>query len=137
MLPDVHPDLIILDMMMPDRSGMELLRAAFQTQLRALEMVWMGTSGEPASPPQAPSLPPADPEPQRPVRRSTDELYSDFVAALPKLPGVFDRGSICRALGYEPSRVALYRLLNELVRDGHLQIVSRGEGRKGTTYRRA
>ena len=118
------------------RSGMELLQAAFQTQLRALELVWMGTSGEPASTTKAPPLPQPAPEP-KPARQSLDNLYSDFVAALPKLPEVFDRGAICRALGYEPGRVALYRLLNELVRDGHLQIVSQGMGRKGTTYRRS
>lgn len=115
------------------RSGMELLHAAFQTQFRALELVWMGASGEPAA---AIPPPPAAPETKRPARRSVGEVYSDLAAALPSLPETFDRGDICRAIGYEPDRVALYRLLRELVRDGTLRIQDRGEGRKATKYSR-
>lgn len=119
------------------RSGMELLQAAFQTQLRALEMVWMGSSGEPVSTPWAVAVPTPAPEPKRPARRSAGEVYADLLTALPSLPETFDRGDICRAIGYEPDRVALYRLLRELVRDGTLRIQDRGEGRKATKYRRA
>jgi hypothetical protein len=119
------------------RSGMELLQAAFQTQFRALKMVWMGASGETASPPQAAAVPPPVPEAKRPARRSVGEVYTDLVAALPSLPETFDRGDICRAIGYEPDRVALYRLLGELVQEGTLRVQVRGEGRKSTKYRRA
>jgi hypothetical protein len=120
------------------RSGMELLEAAFQTQFRALEMVWMGTFGEPISMPQAAPAPVAPPpEVKRPARKSVGEVYTDLVAALPSLPVTFDRGDICRAIGYEPDRVALYRHLRDLVRDGTLRIQVRGEGRKATKYRRA
>lgn len=119
------------------RSGMELLQAAFQTQFRALEMVWMGVSGEMVSTPQAAAAPPQAPEAKRPARKSVGEVYTDLVAALPSLPETFDRGDICRALGYEPDRVALYRLLKELVQDGNLRVQVRGEGRKATKYRRA
>ncbi|HVG06364.1 MAG TPA: hypothetical protein VNM67_01585 [Thermoanaerobaculia bacterium] len=119
------------------RSGMELLQAAFQTQFRALEMVWMGASGEPISTPQgAGAVPPEPPEAQRPARRRLQEICDDISTALPTLPEVFDRGDICRAIGYQPDRVALYRLLTDLVRDGGLRIESRGEGRKATKYRR-
>jgi hypothetical protein len=119
------------------RSGMELLEAAFQTQFRALEMVWMGASGEPVSMPQAAPAPAAPPpEEKRPARRSVGEVYTDLVTALPSLPETFDRGDICRAIGYEPDRVALYRLLRELVRDGTLRVEVRGEGRKSTKYKR-
>jgi len=119
------------------RSGMELLQAAFQTQFRALEMVWMGASGEPVGIPQAAPPPPDEaPEAKRP-RRGVGELYADFLTALPSLPEIFDRGDICRAIGYEPDRVSLYRLLTDLVREGTLRIQVRGEGRKATKYRRA
>ena len=114
------------------RSGMELLQAAFQTQFRALEMVWMGTSGEPVStPPPAPA-----PEAERPTRRSPEQVAEDVFAVLEELPEPFDRSDICRAVGYQPDRVALYRLLTDLVREGELRIESRGEGRRATTYRR-
>ena len=123
------------------RSGMELLQAAFQTQFRALEMVWMGASGEPVSIPQAAPAPAAAPPPEAPEakrpRRSVGEVYTDLLTALPSLPEIFDRGDICRAIGYEPDRVALYRLLRELVQDGKLRVQVRGEGRKATKYRRA
>jgi hypothetical protein len=120
------------------RSGMELLQAAFQTQFRALEMVWMGASGEPVSMPQAAPVPASPPpEEKRPARRSVGEVHTDLVTALPSLPETFDRGDICRAIGYQPDRVALYRLLNELVGDGTLRVQDRGEGRKATKYRRA
>ena len=120
------------------RTGMELLEAAFQTQFRALEMVWMGASGEPVSMPQAAPAPAAPPPAaKRPARRSVGEVYTDLLTALPSLPETFDRGDICRAIGYQPDRVALYRLLRELVRNGTLRIEVRGEGRKATKYRRA
>ena len=119
------------------RSGMELLQAAFQTQFRALEMVWMGASGEPVSMPQAAPAPAAPPPEERPARRSVGEIYTDLVTALPSLPETFDRRDICRAIGYEPDRVALYRLLGELVQDGTLRVQVRGQGRKATKYRRA
>src|SRR5215218_1441952 len=61
------------------RSGMELLQAAFQTQFRALEMVWMGASGEPVSMPQAAPAP-AAPETKRPARRSVGQVYADLLA---------------------------------------------------------
>ncbi|MEA2560337.1 MAG: hypothetical protein QOH06_1841 [Acidobacteriota bacterium] len=121
------------------RSGMELLEAAFQTQFRALEMVWMGVSGEPVSMRQATpasAAPPPEAK-KRPARRTVGEIYTDLVTALPSLPETFDRGDICRAIGYQPDRVALYRLLSDLVRERTLRIEVRGEGRKATKYRRA
>lgn len=119
------------------RSGMELLQASFQTQLRALEMVWMGASGEPVSTPGAAQAPlPTAPEAERPARRTPEQLAEDFFDVLEDLPEPFDRGHIRRAIGYEPERVALYRLLTDLVREGELRIEVRGEGRRATTYRR-
>jgi hypothetical protein len=119
------------------RAGMELLQASFQTQVRALEMVWIGGGGEPVSTlPAAPGPTAAAPEVKRPARRTPEQLADDFFDVLKDLPEPFDRGDIRRAIGYEPERVALYRLLTELVREGELRIESRGEGRRATTYRR-
>lgn len=117
------------------RSGMELLQAAFQTQVRALEMVWMGSSGEPVStPPPAPA--PSETMPARPARRRLGQVYADVEATLPQLPEVFDRSHVLQRLGYEPDRVALYRVLNELVADGSVRVEVRGGGQTPTTYRR-
>jgi hypothetical protein len=120
------------------RSSMELLQAAFQTQLRALEMVWMGFSGEPVStPPPAPlSVAVPDAVPAHPVRRRLGQIYADVEAALPQLPEVFDRNHVRQRLGYEPDRVALYRVLNELVAAGSLRVEVRGGGQTPSTYRR-
>jgi len=49
---------------------------------------------------------------------------------------VFDRNDVCQALGYEPDRNSLFRILNELVQDGRLLIVQRGGGRVPTRYSR-
>jgi hypothetical protein len=111
----------------------------------AMEMVWMSFSGEPvatSSPAPAPPPPPPAPvpvsaAPQKPPRPKPDQIYADVTAALPRLPERFDRNDICKAIGYEPDRVALYRILNELVREGQLQVLARGLGKKGTKYRRA
>ncbi len=129
------------------RTGAELLRAACQAQLRALEVLWLTTSGEPArlTPPPATGQRPspasnaasaAPPAPAEP-RRSLGRVFQDLVKVLPQLPEVFDRNDACRALGYEPDRTALYRILNELVRDGKLRVASRGEGRKPARYFRS
>jgi DNA-binding PadR family transcriptional regulator len=47
----------------------------------------------------------------------------------------FTRRDICEALGYEPDRGSLYRVLQDLVREGSLRIKTTGTGQKPTTYR--
>jgi hypothetical protein len=122
------------------RIGVDLLQAAGQAQLRALEVLWLTTSGEPVrltpspSTLERPSAPPSTPaEP----RRSLGRVYQDLMKVLPELPETFDRNDVCRALGYKPDRTALYRILNELVRDGKLRVSRRGEGRKPAKYTRS
>ncbi|HYN19410.1 MAG TPA: hypothetical protein VE078_00500 [Thermoanaerobaculia bacterium] len=123
------------------QAAMELVQASYNTQVRALEMVWMSFSGEPVgtpsqAPPPSPPIP-ANAAPQKPPRPRPDQIYADVTAALPRLPEIFDRNHICKAIGYEPDRVALYRILNELVQEGTLHVQARGLGKKGTKYRRA
>jgi hypothetical protein len=125
------------------QAAMELVQASYNTQLRALEMVWMSFSGEhvatpsptPPPPPPTPAPVPVSAAPQKPPRPKPDQIYADVTAALPRLPETFDRNHICEAIGYQPDRVALYRILNELVREGKLQVQARGMGKKGTQYR--
>jgi hypothetical protein len=125
-------------------SGIELLKAAHAQQVHALELVWkMGSSEEPlrvaasAPAPEAPAAATAPTQPSRTSRRGTWEVVHDIQAALPSLPEVFDRKAVIQALGYEPDRSSLYRILRELVRKGAIVQVSIGEGRVPTTYRKA
>lgn len=112
------------------RSGIGLLQAAYQAQLRALELVRMASSPGPVAPLPQPSAP----TPRS--RRSYGDSYSDIRAALPRLPEVFDRNDVCVVLGHEPDRATLHRSLMDLVRDGLLRIEVRGLGRSATKYRR-
>jgi hypothetical protein len=126
------------------QAAVELVQASYHTQLRALEMVWMSFSGEavetlspvPVPPPPAEVPVPASVAPRKPPRPRPDQIYQDIVAALPGLPEVFDRNRVIAAIGYEPDRVALYRILSDLVREGRLHIEVHGRGKLGTKYRR-
>ncbi len=126
------------------RAGVEMVEAAYQAQMRALEMVWMlqgglaeGTpssagSGAPAPVAQEPPAPP----PARPRKQSADEVDDDVRANLWRLPESFTRGDVCDVLGYEPDRGALYRSLKRLQEEGYLGVESKGSGQKATTYRK-
>ncbi|HSS51987.1 MAG TPA: hypothetical protein VLX28_23850 [Thermoanaerobaculia bacterium] len=129
------------------REGMELLATAHRHQLRALELVWAATGGDgmtipppvlaPAGLNPGPRAVPAPAAaPPQPRRRGPWELLDDIEAALPKLPDVFDRNDICRALGYEPDRGSLYRTVQLLTQDGLLAVKQRGAGKTPTSYRK-
>lgn len=124
-------------------SGIELLKAAHAQQVHALELVWkMGSSEEsvrataPAPAPEAPAAAAAPAQPSRPSRRGAWALINDIEAALPRLPEVFDRRAVIQALGYEPDRGSLYRVLQELTHEGVIVQESIGGGRVPTTYRK-
>jgi len=124
------------------RSGIELLEAAHRQQVRALEMVW-SMSAEEALPSRVPAAEaaslrsvPGAPAPSRPRRRDAGELEDEVEAALADLPEEFDRNDMCRALGYEPERGSLYRVLEALRMDGRIAIRSAGSGRTPTRYRK-
>ncbi len=123
------------------RVGIELLEAACRHQLRALELLHVATGGEPAAPPQpleataAPAEPaPAAPSP--PARRRAGALLEAVRTVLASLPDPFDRNDVCEALGYEPDRSSLFRVLQELERDGELALDSRGAGNLPALYRK-
>jgi hypothetical protein len=123
------------------QSGIELLQAAHRVQMRALEMVWMlaaEEAGEVSRPVPAPR------EPREPERASTRdqskglaEVEEDLRAVREQLPDVFDRSDVVQALGYEPDRRMLYKLLQGMLRAGELVLEVRGLGRTPSRYRKA
>lgn len=125
------------------RAGIQLLETAYRAQVRALELVWMlqTEAGEVSPFPEPAPAPspsrektPAPPSPPR--RRGAGELEGGIRAALPGLPETFTRREVAEALGYEPDRVSLYRILQDLVREGSLRVESTGTGQIPTTYRK-
>lgn len=134
------------------RAGIQLLESAYQAQVRALDLIWMlhaeeaaaGLADEapvPVSPEpvlaQAPEKREPLPAPALPLRRGLADVENDVRAALPRLPYHFTRGDVCDALGYNPDRGGLYRILNELVQEGTIHVEELGAGRKATIYRRS
>jgi hypothetical protein len=55
---------------------------------------------------------------------------------LPQLPEVFDRHDLEEALGYEPARSTLVRILEKMWADKELGIETYSRGRKATRYRK-
>jgi hypothetical protein len=123
------------------RAGVELLETAFRHQLRALELVRAATGGEipevprPTTRPEAPVLR-APAAPARAPRLGTGVLLDDVRTALAGLSGDFDRNAVCAALGYEPERSSLYRILQGLVTAGQLSLARPGSGKVPTLYRK-
>jgi hypothetical protein len=118
------------------RTGIELLEAAHRRQIRALEIVYLTAASEEAQipPPEAPSTATAVTPPAF-SRRGPGELREEIRAALSRIPQVFDRHDICRALGQEPDRSSLFRALRELVQEGVLAVEEVGRGKVAGTYR--
>jgi hypothetical protein len=126
------------------RAGIELLESAHRAQVRALDLVWMlqseeqGQAPSPAAPTAgaAPAKrePAALPETSR--RRSPAEVARDVGKRFHGLPESFSRVDVCEALGYKPNRGALFRILQELVRQGHLVVEAQGGGNRATVYRK-
>ncbi len=133
------------------RTDMELLYAAYQTKLRAYEIVHqfpgdlaiglrplpellqLSAPALPAAPTGPAAAPPA---PAPPSRSPANELRQSILAALPRLPEVFDRKDVIAALEREPPRATLHRVLQELAEDGRLAVESYGEGTQATLYRK-
>jgi hypothetical protein len=123
------------------RALLEMVEAAHQTQLRALEIVWRMMSGEGSAEallPPAASRPAAaaPPPPAAKRRQKAGELYHDVVAALPRLSEPFTQSDVCAVIGYTPDRGSLYRTLQDLRLEGSLDVQSSGTGSQPTRYRR-
>jgi hypothetical protein len=89
--------------------------------------------GGPITAPAA-AAPAPRPEPKK--RRSPFELSDAVEAALVQVGEEFDRRELCRALGFEPSRATLYRILQELEHEGRIAVVEHGTGTIGNRYRK-
>jgi hypothetical protein len=125
------------------RAGVELVERAYEAQVRALELVWMLQGGAGTLPlpvatvAAAPSPLPPPVSPQKPRHKLGAEVMTDVHAKLPELPEVFTQHDLCQALGYQPDRAVLYRVLRSLLRDETLLIESYGFRRRPTSYRKA
>lgn len=130
------------------RAGVELLEAAYRSQVRALQLVWAAAGGDVEIPPSvvatfpgepaaaAPAFPALPAAPPPPARRGAWDLFNDVQGAIDEAPEVFDRNDICRILGYEPNRGSLYRTLQELIEEGACALEERGTGKVPTRYRK-
>ena len=72
----------------------------------------------------------------RPGRRKAGELFEAVRTALAQVPETFNRNDICAALGYNPDRSSLYRVLQDLEAEGTLVMKSRGDGNVPTIYKK-
>ncbi len=107
-------------------------------------------SAPPAMPAAAPALPPgpaqpaqksAAPAPARPAKSKRPkadpfEVHDAILDVLDRLPEVFDKNDLFRALGYEPKRSNLRDALFKLVVDRVLKVEWYALGNKPSRYRR-
>ena len=113
------------------RAAIELVKAGHQAQVQALDVFWR-TSGGAAPEPEAP--PP--PEPRRPRRRGVGELREEVKEILPRLPALFTKDDVEKALTEPADRASLFRVLQELEEEGRIKTEAPGRGRNPTVYRR-
>jgi hypothetical protein len=117
------------------REGVALLEEGYQRQLRALELIWIADSSGDAVPPrQEPTAAASARPPVKPSRLAPGQLMEDVRTALTRMPEVFDRNDLVRALGYEPERSSLHRTLSRLVNEGVLVLNSYGAGKIPAKY---
>lgn len=128
-------------------ADLELIEAGYLAKVRSLEALWAAAqeTGEPegrpaalpaSAPKAAPAAAPAAAE--APVRRHNRSwaVFDAIVDALPGLPEEFDTRELVRALGQRPSRTTFYRAVEELIREGRLEIAAPGFGSRTTRYRK-
>ncbi|HSU83901.1 MAG TPA: hypothetical protein VLR69_15890 [Thermoanaerobaculia bacterium] len=119
------------------RSLVEMVDAAYQTQLRALDLVWRMMSGEGTpellAPPATPAAAPAPPSRRR---LRAGELKHDIAEVFYRLPDPFVFSDVYQAIGYEPDRGSLHRALQSLIDEGHVALHKRGTGTQPTRYRK-
>jgi hypothetical protein len=124
------------------RSLVEMVDAAYQTQIRALDMVWRMMSGEGTPEPLAAPPPPAAPSPSAPPappprrRLRAGELKHDIAAAFYRLPDPFTFSDVYQAIGYAPDRGSLHRALQSLIDESLVALHKRGTGTQPTRYRK-
>lgn len=125
------------------RLGTELLQASYRHQVGAVELIWRMTNGGdvplptfPTGETRAREAAPPPAAPPKKARRGAWDLYGDVADVFPRLPEVFDIGHVRQALGSDPHRGSLYRVLQQFLDEGHLKMESRGAGKTPTRYRK-
>ncbi len=122
------------------RAGLDLVEAAYQAQMRALEMVWNLLAGAADTPLLTATSSPAAAAPAPPPaprnRRRSGEVEQELRRIYRQLPETFGRNDIHALLGYQPERGALYRILAELSTQGDLVIERAALGRTPAIYRK-
>jgi len=124
------------------RTDVALLNAAQELRLRALERLWRNGVEEERDaaasvvPAAAVQPAPAAPAPSPKPMRARYSVVSDLAAALPGLPGIFDRHDIIRALGYVPARTTLLRALDMLKQEGVIAVEDQSPGGLTNRYRK-
>ena len=109
------------------RADIALLNAAHEARIRALDRLRQESPGG-----ELPAAPSPAPKPMR----QRYSVMNDLEDALPKLPQIFKRQDILRALGYEPPRTTLFRALNRLQEDGAITAENHSPGGTMVRYRK-
>jgi hypothetical protein len=132
------------------RADIELLYEAHRAKLRAFETVWRTQAeldpslepplpGTPAPPRRVLTLPAAPTAPGPSGTADTGEawaVHNAVVELLPRLPELFDKNDVERALGFTPSRSTLFRALDDLQREGVITVEAAGRGRTPSKFRK-
>lgn len=130
------------------RADVELLYEAHRVKLRAFETVLRAqadvtntgytVAAEVVRP--ALALPattePAISAPIEPSRRKAWSVLDAIESALERLPEVFDKNDLHRAIGQTPSRATLARALDMLTGEGKIAVEQEGVGRQPTLFRK-
>lgn len=110
------------------RADIELLQAAHQARLRALEAVWRSSRSPIEEAPQS--------NPRRGQRGGDWELDDAVEDALERLPREFTSNDLRRELGFSPNRSSLHRALRRMEENGALAVLQFGSGRRPALYRK-
>lgn len=113
------------------RAAIELVRSGHQAQVQALELLWrMSAEGAPEP------APPPPPEPEaHPRRRGAGALRAEVEEVLLQLPETFTKNDVEKLLKEPADRASLYRVLQELQKDGWIKAEDFGRGRNPARYR--
>jgi hypothetical protein len=121
-------------------ADLELIHAAHQARLEALDALRLASAGEERSRPEPPASVPQTDVPATPVaavpKLQRGDLFKDVLKIFPDLPESFDRSDVARLLGYEPNRPGLHRVWDNLRVDKKIAIEEFSKGPSPTRYRK-
>jgi hypothetical protein len=120
-------------------ADLELIHAAHQARLEALDALRLASAHEESSRPEPPASVPHTDVPAPPVaavKRQRGDLLTEVLKIFSDLPEIFDKSDVARLLGYEPNRPGLHRVWDKLRSDKKIAIESFSTGRSPTRYRR-